>query len=170
MVKRISLLLILIMGLVQVQAIETKSSEDNVDKKHIVEKAPDVESDKIIEAIVAKHKGKVVLVDLWATWCGPCLNGMKKMKDIKPQMAEKDVVIVYITDTSSPESDWNGMLSDIGGIHYRLDKKQFNALKGKYEFRGIPTYIVFDKEGNKAYQRSGYPGNEMFIEELSKIW
>lgn len=148
-----------------------KQYEEAIDKGGLaIEEIPQVSDDEMLEAIVAKYSGKVVFVDFWATWCGPCKAAMKTIKPIKPQMANKNVVSVYITDTSSPEGQWNEMLPQIGGKHYRLEEKQFEALKTKYGFRGIPTYMIFDKSGNKVLQSTSYPGNDKVIEELSKIW
>lgn len=148
-----------------------KLHEEAIEKGDLtIEETPQVSDDKILDAIVSKYKGKAVFIDFWATWCGPCKSAMKKIKEIKSLMADKNVVSVYITDTTSQEGQWNEMLLQIGGTHYRLDKKQFEALKAKYNFKGIPTYIIFDKSGNKLFQSTGYPGNDKVVEELSKIW
>lgn len=131
---------------------------------------PDVDPEKILDAIVAQHKGKAIFVDFWATWCGPCLNAMKTIKPIKPEMAEKGVVSIYISNASSPKTKWTAMLPDIGGIHYYLDETQWQKLSSKYEIRGIPTYMIFDKSGKKTFETAGYPGNNKIKEELSKVW
>lgn len=135
-----------------------------------IEESPQAANDKILEAIVAKYKGQAVFVDLWATWCGPCLMGMKTIKPIKPQMKDKGVVSIYLTNTSSPKTTWMNMLPDIGGIHYYLNDAQWEAIRNKYKFSGIPTYMIFDKTGKKTYQQSGYPGNEKILKELGKVW
>lgn len=131
---------------------------------------PDVAGDKILDAIIAEYKGKVVFVDFWATWCGPCLNAMKTIKPFKPEMAEKGVVSIYITNTSSPQGKWTTMLPEIGGLHYYLKGDQWQALSDKYDIQGIPTYMIFDKTGNKVFETAGYPGNDKIKEELSKVW
>jgi len=131
---------------------------------------PEVDSDKILEAIIAEYKGKVVFVDFWATWCGPCLNAMKTIKPFKPEMAEKGVVSIYITNTSSPSAKWTTMLPEIGGLHYYLKDDQWRKLSDKYNIQGIPTYMIFDKNGNKVFEATGYPGNDKIKEELSKVW
>lgn len=135
-----------------------------------IEETPQATNDKILEAIIAKYKGQAVFVDFWATWCGPCLMAMKTIKPIKPEMAEKGVVSIYISNSSSPKAEWVAMLTDIGGIHYYLNEKQWEALSLKYGIKGIPTYMIFDKAGKKTFQQSGYPGNDKVLEELSKAW
>lgn len=136
----------------------------------IIRETPDVEADKIVEAIVAEYKGKPVFVDFWATWCGPCLYAMKTMKPLKETMAEKGVVSIFISNASSPHAKWAKMLPDIGGIHYYLNQEQWKELSGKYEIQGIPSYLIFDKEGYKSFQTTGYPGNDKMEEELSLVW
>lgn len=136
----------------------------------MIESTPVVTNDKILESIIAKYKGQVVFVDFWATWCGPCLMAMKTIKPIKPQMKEKGVVSVYISGETSPKGKWTSMLPEIGGLHYYLTDLQWGALEKKYNIDGIPTYMIFDKNGKKAFETTGYPGNDKILEELSKVW
>lgn len=131
---------------------------------------PEVDGEKILESIVANYKGKALFVDFWATWCGPCLNAMKTIKPFKPEMVDKGVLTIYISNASSPYAKWIGMLPDIGGLHYYLDEKQWDKLSNKYDIQGIPTYMIFDKKGNKAFEATGYPGNDKIKEELAKVW
>jgi len=131
---------------------------------------PKVKPDKILEEIIAGQKGKAVFVDFWATWCGPCLNGMKIMKPIKPEMKEKGVVSVYISNVSSPKAKWLKMLSEIGGVHYYLTDQEWRGLSDKYKIEGIPTYMIFDKGGKKTFEATGFPGNDKIKEELAKVW
>ena len=136
----------------------------------MIEATPVVTNDKILESIIAKYKGQVVFVDFWATWCGPCLMAMKTIKPIKPQMKEKGVVSVYISGETSPKGKWTSMLPEIGGLHYYLTDLQWGALEKKYNIDGIPTYMIFDKNGKKVFETTGYPGTDKILEELSKVW
>ncbi|MCL2561288.1 MAG: TlpA family protein disulfide reductase [Rikenellaceae bacterium] len=123
----------------------------------------------VLNVIVAQHPGKVVFVDLWATWCGPCIMAMRTMEPLKGWMAEQDIVKVYISAPTSDRARWESMIGDIGGNHYWFNEEEWAAVREKYPFRGIPTYMIFDREGNHAFQRSGYPGNEQMQAEFEKL-
>ena len=114
----------------------------------------------ILQTILNKYKGKVVLIDVWATWCGPCRAGHKAMKPMKEKMAGKDIQFVYITSPSSPLSKWQEMIKDIDGDHYYLTKEQYTYLLNKYESDGIPTYVIYDRKGKQTYKEVGFPGVE----------
>ena len=60
-----------------------------------------VPNDKVIATIVSKHSGKAVFIDLWATWCGPCLNAMQQFRSAKNDFRNKNVAFVYLTNSSS---------------------------------------------------------------------
>lgn len=132
---------------------------------HICE-LPDVAPAEMIKAIVSRYKGKAVYVDLWATWCGPCCNGIKAMKPHHDDFSADDVQFVYVTDESSPADKWNTMVVDMPGDHYRL--KTMQGLEPAIS--GIPRYLIFDREGNLSCDRAGFgPGTELELcEEIRK--
>jgi thioredoxin-related protein len=92
------------------------------------------------------------------------------MKPLKAEMKEQGVVMIYIAEESSPKARWLTMLPDIGGIHYRLTAEQWSVLRSKYQIPGFPTYMIFDKTGEKAFRTVGFPGNDRMREELAKVW
>jgi thiol-disulfide isomerase/thioredoxin len=129
----------------------------------------DVAPENILQTILDKYKGKAVLIDLWATWCGPCRKGHKDMAPLKEQLKGKNIQFVYITSTSSPYEDWKPMLGDITGDHYYLTKGQWDYLFELYQSNGIPTYAIYDADGNLTYSIVGFPGLDKIKEETKKV-
>lgn len=125
----------------------------------VINETPDVPNEQLLDAIIAKHKGKVVVIDFWATWCAPCLQAMKQIREMKSEFNPDGVAYVYLTG-SSPEELWHEMIPGIGGIHYRLSEEQWVYLMEQFDFEGIPSYAIIDSEGNVHDSFTGYPGND----------
>jgi len=146
-------------------AANQKELADNVHYLDMTDVAPE----NILQTILDKYKGKAVLIDLWATWCGPCRKGHKDMAPLKEQLKGKNIQFVYITSTSSPYEDWKPMLGDITGNHYYLTKGQWDHLLELYQSNGIPTYAIYDVDGKLTYSTIGFPGIDKIKEEIEKV-
>jgi thiol-disulfide isomerase/thioredoxin len=127
---------------------------------------------KLIDSIVSRYKGKVAVLDFWATWCGPCMSAMSESRELKAEMKDRNVVFVYITNTSSPKVLWQQKIPGTGGEHYYLSRKgewESITYSEKYGFDAIPTYLIFDAEGKLRHKITGYPGNEKFRELMDDV-
>lgn len=121
----------------------------------VINETPKSEEGQLLPDILKKYKGKVVFIDFWATWCGPCLEGLQISKPVKSEYNDKDVVFVYITDTSSPKKMWENKIQQIGGEHYYLTEEKKVEIMDQYNFSSIPNYMIYDKQGNLIHQKSG---------------
>lgn len=117
----------------------------------LISPTPDVAPERIFDAIVAPHKGKVVMVDLWNTWCAPCRAAIAQNEPEKSgDLASDDIVWIYIADESSPMPDYLSMIKNIRGQHYRLTKDEISVIRKRFDVDGIPFYILVDRRGKAA--------------------
>ena len=131
-------------------------------------KYDDVAPENILQTILDNYKGKAVLIDMWATWCGPCRAGHKTMAPLKEELKGRNIKFIYITPPSSPPTTWLEMIKDIDGDHYYLTEEQNHYILSHFESEGIPTYAIYDTKGRQTYKSIGFPGNDVIRKELEK--
>lgn len=102
-----------------------------------------------LEGIASSYKGKVVVIDIWNTWCSPCRYAMDAMEPMKTGILESDdIVWIYLADDSSPITDYAKLIGKYNGIHYRLTSDQHKDLYDYLDLDGIPYYILVDRNGS----------------------
>ena len=134
--------------------------------------AGESEGDSLFVDLIKDFKGKVVFIDFWNTWCGPCRQAIKQMAPMEKAFEDKDVVFLFIADESSPKEEYDGMIVSMKGHHYRLTERQSSTLKQKWGFTGIPSYVIVGKDGMVKDFHTGFKGNDYYQnkieEELNK--
>jgi len=121
----------------------------------------------VFDTILHKHKGKVLYIDFWAPWCGPCMSEMPYSKKIKDKLRDENIEFIYLANRCSNES-WQLTIAgeQIEGDHYLLTDEQFGVLTSQFEFSGIPHYILIDSEGNIADSDAPHPREESELIEV----
>lgn len=119
------------------------------------DEAPDFTITTVDGKPVSLHDqaGKVVLIDFWATWCGPCLADSGYVQSIASQFAGKDFVLLGISGDHS-ENAWKKYL----GEHRMLGVQgmdQRHAVRDLFHVNGIPTYLILDGNGIVRYRTTG---------------
>lgn len=125
-----------------------------------------------ISFIKDQYKGKVVYMDIYATWCGPCRMEMTNAGKLHAKYADKNVAFVYAC-LSSPMDKWIPMIEEfkLEGDNYYFNDQSSREFMGKASLRGFPTYLLFDKEGNLVTRSAARPsqileGNDMIDKQL----
>ena len=110
------------------------------------------DGEKLLRHILEPYKGKLVLLDVWGTWCAPCKMALANSKEEFERLAPYDVVYLYMAN-NSPEESWKNIikLNNLVGdniAHYNLPAAQQSAIENYLNIRSFPSYRLFDKEGN----------------------
>jgi thiol-disulfide isomerase/thioredoxin len=118
-------------------------------------------------------KGKVVLVDVWATWCGPCKKEIPHLKKLEEELRDKNIAFVSISvDEEKDKEKWKNFVEkeQLGGI--QLYAKGWSEFTKYYDIHGIPRFLVFDQEGKIVTVDSPRPSmpelKELLLSTLNK--
>ena len=102
-------------------------------------------------------KGKVVLLDFWATWCGPCLKALPELKDLRQKNAGLPLVIVSVS-VDEDKKTVQDFASRNGMDWLQAWDAQMTAVSA-FRVASFPSYVLLDSEGRIAYRQSGWsPG------------
>ena len=107
---------------------------------------------KLLNYLTEKHKGKVLYIDVWATWCGPCIEEFKSAQSLHNYFKDKDVVFINLCLASNSDT-WKPSIEkhSIGGEHYFLDNNASTLFMGEHNLSGYPSYLIIDKTGGIHY-------------------
>lgn len=96
-------------------------------------------------------KGKYVYIDVWATWCGPCLREIPSLKEIEEEYRGKNIQFVSISiDEPKDYEKWRAMVTEksLVGIQLMADNNWESKFVKEYGILGIPRFILLDPKGN----------------------
>lgn len=111
-------------------------------------------------------RGKFVYIDVWATWCGPCIAEIPSLKKIEKAYHKKNIAFVSLSvDTDKAHDAWRKMIKDekLGGIQLFSDKNWNSKFVTDYMIKGIPRFILIDPKGNIVSANAPRPSSPKLI-------
>lgn len=111
---------------------------------------------------LAQYKGKVVLLNFWATWCGPCQVEMPHLEKMYKELGPKGLVILGISADAARDASKVKPLVVSKGLTYPILLDPQTAVTSQYNpTKTLPYNVVIDRGGNVAEVHAGYnPGDE----------
>ncbi|MCB0667635.1 MAG: hypothetical protein KDC80_17520 [Saprospiraceae bacterium] len=106
---------------------------------------------EFINSVRKHHSGKAIILDLWATWCSPCIEDMKKSKSLKTEIEDLPLSIVYLCSSEGSTSEkWQRKVAETEtkGDHLYLDNKLSTQIMEFFQLSGYPSFIYIDSEGS----------------------
>lgn len=111
-------------------------------------------------------RGKYIYIDVWATWCGPCLAELPSLQKVEKEFHGKNIHFVSISiDTEKAFYKWKKMVTDknMGGIQLIADNAWSSSFIDGYQIDGIPRFILLDPEGKIVSQDAPQPSDPDLI-------
>ena len=109
------------------------------------------DGEKILRKILEPYKGKLILMDIWGTWCGPCKAALSDSQEEYERLKDYDLVYLYLAN-GSPEDSWKYVIKkyNVTGdnvVHYNLPAEQQKAIEKYLSVHSFPTYKLINRDG-----------------------
>lgn len=122
---------------------------------------------------LSELKGKVVYLDIWASWCGPCRKQFPAAKALKEQLDKKEkknIEFLYIS-IDNTETVWKLAIEELGieGVHGLSKGGWGSEVTAKFGVSSIPRYLIFDKKGKVVDGNAPRPSDPRLLEILQKL-
>lgn len=128
----------------------------DISNSHSLRSADDVagmsDGEQILRKLIAPYEGKLVLIDVWGTWCGPCKQALADSQEEYERLAPYDMIFLYLANRSDRES-WQNVIKEnnvLGDnvVHYNLPAEQQRAVELFLKVNKYPSYYLIDRNGH----------------------
>lgn len=115
-------------------------------------------------------RGQLVYIDIWATWCLPCINEIPYLQELEESLKDREIHFVSICKNDE-KSKWEAMVSEkeLGGIQLFASEEDDEDFFDTYMVNGIPRFILVDAKGKIIDADAKRPSNPELIEQINDL-
>jgi thiol-disulfide isomerase/thioredoxin len=134
----------------------------------------EVATPKEVDATIADQKGKIVVVDIWATWCIPCKKEFPHLVVLHKEHAKDGVACMSIAmDTEKQHDNALKFLKEKGAAfaNFRMERDDdaTSAWQEKHKMQALPVVLVFGRDGNLAKKFEGDTEHNFSYDDVNKL-
>lgn len=129
-------------------------SKQSFDLKHYIDSA---------------YTGRPVVVDLWNTWCGPCLQSIAMTERLREGLDTGDIQFVYISDTSSDYAEMRRRMLTMNGATLFISEEESLKTGEAYNLTGLPSGLFFDRDHQLIETITGIPSETEYLALIRRL-
>jgi len=154
------------------QTAEIKTAYQNLSETLANKSAPDFKYENLQGQLVSlkDFKGNYVYIDIWATWCGPCIAEIPSLKKLEKSFEGKKIKFVSISvDVSAHKQKWADFVknNNLGGVQLLADRDFNSEFIKTFGITTIPRFILIDPEGKIIDNNAKRPSDEKLSTQLN---
>ena len=132
----------------------SQAQKNSFSKEALSEKLLSTDGNQVaFEDILKQHKGKTLVIEVWASWCGDCVKAMPKIKEL--QAKNPDVAYLFISMDKTVENWKIGIEKhELKGDHFMANDQMKGVFGKAIDLDWIPRYIILDKTGKIVLYRA----------------
>ena len=128
-----------------------------------------IDGKEIFQKLISPYRGRVIYIDVWGTWCGPCQRELEHLPELHETLKGLPVTYMYLAN-NSPEEIWKKAAKRFGlegteQVNLLLPPKQQNAVEQYLGVQGFPTYVLVAPDGSIVTNEAPRPSNPSSVRE-----